>query len=301
VELQQVRYFLALAELGHFGQAARRCGVTQPALTSGIKRLERELEGPLFHRERTGAKLSALGEMVRPRLQRILDDASSVSDIARNYHLVDHAPLRVGILNTIGAASLASFLGRFRALAPGAQLDIDVQDRETLLQRLQRADVEIAVAAVLSDLPEWLVTRPLYRERFVVVMPPDHPFVGRTEIALASLDGERHIDRLACEMRAGLLQACRTQGVSLPVSYRTAHDPWVESMVSAGLGIAFMPEHALLNPGTPRAPLVDPEVSRQVALWRSGDHARTEVGRRFWEILSAHPWTAGDVDEGASD
>ena len=289
MELQQIRYVLALAEVGHFGKAAKRCGVTQPALTAGIKRLESELEGALFHRERTGTKLSALGEMILPRLRRVLHETHSVSDIARHYHLVDHAPLRVGVLNTIGARSLASFMGQFRALAPGAELEVQVMDRESLLDQLEQAEIEVAVAAMLQDLPDWLVTRPLYEERFVVLLPPDHALIGRPEIALEELDGQAHVDRLACEMRAGLLRECKTRGITLPVSYRTAHDPWVESMVSAGLGIAFMPEHALLNPATARAPLVAPSVSRRVALWRSGNHTRTEVARRFWSILSEYP------------
>jgi DNA-binding transcriptional LysR family regulator len=71
MEMQQIRYFLALCEKQNFTQAAKRCGVSQPSLTNGIRRLEKELGGSLFHRSKGGIKLSPLGTAVQPYLYQI--------------------------------------------------------------------------------------------------------------------------------------------------------------------------------------------------------------------------------------
>lgn len=80
-----MRYFLAVAEGGSFTRAAKACGVSQPALTAAIKRLEGEFEGELFTRGRGGAKLTPLGEMMLPRMQRIAREQQAVDEVARNF------------------------------------------------------------------------------------------------------------------------------------------------------------------------------------------------------------------------
>jgi len=80
--MQQVHYFLALCEEFNFTRAARRCGVSQPSLTTAIGALERELGGALFHRKPSIA-LTALGRMVRPYLDEIARNADQAREVAR--------------------------------------------------------------------------------------------------------------------------------------------------------------------------------------------------------------------------
>lgn len=286
MELHQVRYVMALVDAGNFTRAAERCRVSQPALTAGVKKLEQELGGPLFVRDRAGARLTTLGELLLPRFRRLADDASSVGQIAERYRDVETAPLRVGVLNTIGPTRLADVLAEFRRRAPGADLELRVLGREDLLRELEEANVEVALAAELVDLPEWLVIRRLYREGFVIVLPPTHPLQSNAEVCLGELHQQPYIDRTACELRTTVAKECSKRGIDLHTTYRTAHDPWVESMVVRGLGFAFMPEYSLVHPMSIRRPIADLEVFRHVALWRSVDHPRTPVGRRFWTALT---------------
>jgi LysR family hydrogen peroxide-inducible transcriptional activator len=85
VELQQIRYFLALAEELNFRRAARRCNVSQPSVTNAIKALERELGAPLFRRQKPRIALSEFGHAVRPHLARIADEVDHVREAARSF------------------------------------------------------------------------------------------------------------------------------------------------------------------------------------------------------------------------
>lgn len=86
MHLRHIRYFLALCEERHFTRAAKRCGVSQPSLSNAIKKLERDLRGPLFHRDRFGIRLTALGETMWPRMQRIESEFKQIQHSAHEFH-----------------------------------------------------------------------------------------------------------------------------------------------------------------------------------------------------------------------
>jgi DNA-binding transcriptional LysR family regulator len=85
MELHQIRYFLALCEEGNFTRAAKRCGVSQPSLSNAIKRLEEELGGQLFYRNRVGCSLSELGQELRPHLAKLDQCTSDVRECAARF------------------------------------------------------------------------------------------------------------------------------------------------------------------------------------------------------------------------
>lgn len=288
MEVHQIRYALAVHETGSFTRAAERCQVSQPALSGAVKKLEEELGGALFLRERGGVSLTPLGELLIPRLVRTCQELATIGDLAQRYRLLKQAPLAVGVLSTIGPRWLAPSLKNFRDQAPGIELELRTGSRDQVLRMLEEAEVEVALgsSAPTDALPAWLVSKALCRERYVVALPPGHPLVRHKEIELAHLDGEPYVDRLGCELREHVASACREAGVTLYASYRTAHDHWIESLVQAGIGFAFLPERTMHNRDAIR-PLVSPEVARTLCIWRCADRARTPGARRFWESLVA--------------
>src|SRR5512145_1391872 len=113
MELQQIRYFLAVSRHGSFSRAAEECEVSQPALTLAVKKLEGDVGGELFHREGKRLVLSALGRLIQPALEQAVVGAQSARSLADNFHLLRQAPLRLGLQSTIGPTRLASFLSAF--------------------------------------------------------------------------------------------------------------------------------------------------------------------------------------------
>jgi DNA-binding transcriptional LysR family regulator len=88
--------------------------------------------------------------------------------------------------------------------------------------------------------------RPLYGEKYVVLLPMDHPLTQFDTLRLDQLSGQNYVDRLACEMRQAVLQTCESSGIELDAKFRSEREDWVQSMVASGLGFAFIPEHAVL-------------------------------------------------------
>jgi len=285
MELHQVRYFLAVCDARNFTRAAERCNVSQPALTSAIKKLEEELDGALFHRERSGAKLTTLGRLVFPRFQRLAGESEWIAKIAHDHRHLEAVPVRLGVMPSIGPARLTQLLEAFRVEAPGLEIEIEVAMPAKLTAKLEEADLDVVVTNV--DAPPWAVVKPLYEERYYVVLPPDHPLSSKSEIGLPELGGERYIDRLECELRDQIAEVCAGRSIELYAAYRADREAWVECLVRAGIGYAFMPEHSIVSPDTVRRPLVDPEVRRSVSLMRSAERPVAPAAKVFWDTMLA--------------
>lgn len=288
MELTQARYFLAVVDAEHFTRAAERCNVSQPALTTAIKKLELELEGALFHRDRRGAKLTTLGTLVLPHAQRLVAASAAVDKCAANHRRLEGVPLRVGVISTIGPARLAGHLESFRARAPGVELELHIHRHSRLLTMLEEAELEVVISNVGTNPPDWLVVKPLYRERYFVLLPPGHSLASRSAVALAELGGERYIDRSACELRDQMVELCSERDVDLYAGYRTDQEAWIECLVRAGVGFAFMPEHSIIARDALKRPLCDPEVHRQISILRSADRPVSPAARLLWDTLLEH-------------
>lgn len=287
MELRQIRYFLEICEQGSFSRAADRCGVTQPALTMAMKALEAELGGSVFHREGRRLVLSELGQMVYPHLQRLAGEQDNALTVAQNYKLLKQAPLRVGILPTIGPARIGRYLGVFRDKHPGVELAVSEGSVANLAKRLGSADLDIAVTNAAGGVGAEFRTEMLYNERYVVIFPPGHRFAQLDAVRLADLDGEDYVDRLACEMREMVTKMLGERKVQLYAKFRSEREDWVQTMVLSGLGFAFMPEHSVTVGGLLSRALIEPAVARDVQALEVRGRERTPAAAFFLKGLIA--------------
>jgi DNA-binding transcriptional LysR family regulator len=266
MEMSQIRYVLAAARVLNFTRAAEECHVTQPALTKGIKALEAELGAPLFLREGRRVLLSEFGRSMLPHLKLIVEEAEAARTLAENFRLLEKAPLRLGVLSTIGHMRLARFLARLEAAHPGIELAVSEGSMGDLRDGLDAGRLDAAILSDLDSAGEALRLQPLYEERYVVVIPPQHRLGTMNAVTLQDLSGEHYVDRLSCEMREMVMQVCDGEGVQLYARFRSEREDWVQAMVLAGIGFAFMPEFSVSLPGLIQRPLVEPQVARKVAL-----------------------------------
>ncbi|MEL7367867.1 MAG: LysR family transcriptional regulator [Myxococcota bacterium] len=287
MEFHQVRYFLAVCDTKNFTRAAQRCSVSQPALTTAIKKLEEELGASLFVRDRSNTRLTTLGRMVRPRLLRLHEESVSVAQIALDHKLLKDVPLRVGMLHSIGPRYIAERLENFCRDAPGVDIELRIGTHQALLEGLQNGDYDAVIGNSGDTPPPWMVIRPLYSERYLVALPPEHSLQGRAKIRLRELADEPYIDRLGCEVRQKLIEAIEASDVGLYAKYRTDQEPWIECLVKAGVGIAFIPEFCILSETTHAAELVEPKLQRTISLMRSADTPQTPALQLLWRLLCA--------------
>lgn len=280
MEMSQIRYVLAAAKHLNFTKAAAACNVTQPALTKGVKALEGELGSPVFHREGRRVLLSSFGRSMLPHLQHIADEAHATQILAQNFRLLEDVPIRLGVMSTVGHIRLARFLGQFEKNHSGLELSVSEASVSDLKSKLSEGEIDVAVMTQTGGLSEEFRTQPLYSERYIVVFPPEHRLGRLNAISLHELSGENYVDRLACEMREMVMSVCETEGVELYARFRSEREDWIQAMVLAGIGFAFMPEYSVTLPGLLQRPLVEPSVERTIV-------AATVPGRKHSPAVEA--------------
>ena len=264
--MHQIRYALAAARTLNFTKAASECNVSQPALTKAVRALETELGGPLFHREGKRMLLSEFGRSLLPHLNNILHEAQITRSLADNFRLLVQVPIRIGIMSSIGHVRFSRFLGHFQKDHPGVEVAVSEADVADLKEKLNAGDLDVAVLNPMQGLGDSFRALELYSERYLVILPPDHRLTRQNVVELSDLSGEPYVDRLACEMREMVTAVCQEKNVELYARFRSAREDWVQAMVLARIGFAFMPEYSVTLPGLIQRALVGPEVSRTISL-----------------------------------
>lgn len=288
--MHEVRYFLAVCDTLNFTRAAERCNVSQPSLTRAIQKLEGELGGLLFRRERAATHLTDLGQLVRPQLEQIAKDADAVKSTANSFLKMKDAPLSLGIMCTIGPLRCVSFLSRFRADHSGIELTLTEATPARLAELLQEGRIDVAIMAQPEPFPERFDVHLLYRENFVVAFPPGHRFEMMNAVRIADVGGESYLSRINCEYYDTIGDICVRCNAPLKDAYRSEREDWIQSMVMAGMGICFMPEFSPVMPGLHTRRVVEPEVVREVCLVTVSGRRFSPAVATFVRALKAYKW-----------
>ena len=266
MEMQQIRYFLAVCDQGTITHAAQQTYVSQPSLTQAIKKLEDEIGGELFTRTRSGCQLTPLGRLVEPNLRKIYKDLQSTKAEAIRFNRLNTIPLRIGLMTTIGAQLLSPCLAWYQQEYPNIELELIIDSEKELLKQLDSGQLDLVISAPSQlPTPPYHLTR-LYEERYVVAFTNTHRFNQIQKIDLKALQSEAYLDRLNCELREDLKYICQHQEINLYAAYRSNSEEWILHMVRTGIGVALMPEYTLPKPSTDICYryLCEPEITRQV-------------------------------------
>ncbi|CAM2006267.1 LysR family transcriptional regulator [Acanthopleuribacter pedis] len=280
MEMHQVKYFLAVCEHRNFTQAAHAAHVSQPALTAAIKKLEEELGGPVFLRDRSGCALTPLGELVRPRLQHIQDEAAAtLADAVRHIRL-DRIPIRIGLFETVGGNLLARSIAQYQTANPTIEIELIYRRAEVALEELRDGLLDVVIAPDQAFSSEIYSADTLLREPYQVVFAKGHRFEAMDEVPLKEMTKETYLDRPNCEMREELLSRCKESGIEIYASYRSNRESWLLLLAAEGVGVAILPKSCVPDPmsGIATRPLTAPRVSRTlVALRYLKQPARAEL------------------------
>lgn len=266
MEMQQIRYFLALARDLNFTRAAESCNVTQPALTRAIQALEAELGGRLFNRERNQTHLSELGRMMLPYIQSIQAQADAARVRAKSVGKMKNVELKLCAMCTLSPTLLADFIVGFRQANPGVDLNVTDGAAKQVLQQLSAGEREIAVLGHPDEIDDRFHALPLYRERYVAVLPTQHRLANQKEVHVADLDNEPYVNRINCDLADFADEQFAKLGVQVNVVFKSERDDWVLGMIRSGMGWGFFPESFAFPSDVAVRPIVSPEFSRTVSL-----------------------------------
>lgn len=244
--LNELRYIVAVARERHFGRAAEACFVSQPTLSVAVKKLEEELGVSLFERGSGEVSVTPVGEQVVSQAQRVLEEAGVVREIARQGRNQLAGPLRVGAIYTIGPYLLPHLVPILTECAPEMPLVIEENFTANLRERLKQGELDVIIIS-LPFFEPGLLTRSLYDEPFVVLLPSSHPWTAREAIEPAALADETVLllGSGHC-FRDQVLQACPEclQGGKADGLQRNLEGGSLETiryMVASGIGITVLP------------------------------------------------------------
>ena len=268
MKMNQIRYFLAVCEHQNFTHAARELNVSQPSLTTAIKKLEGELGGALFLRDRAGCRLTSLGKIIRPRLETIQSETREAKAEAIRHIRLDRVPITVGVGETIGQRQISGAIERFRSQTPEAEIEIIVESHDKLLEGLRDGDYDIIISSIDVNAELYRID-PLYTENYRVVVASDHALSEFESVDMNILANTNMLDRLNCEMRDTLHETCAGRGHSLYATYRSNRVDWLLDLARNGSGAVILPETAIPDdPALHRLSLYDIKIERQVSALR---------------------------------
>lgn len=285
MDIYQIRYFLAIAETGGFTKAAERLLVSQPSLSAGIKKLEKELDVILFERGGRRAVLTPAGQFFLTKAQSILAEHQAVLHELKTFKT--QPVLRLGLLRTIRISSFAQLIGNFRQTYPKVAIELQDGGSVELQERLELGEIDLLVTGLDGSEANG-DSLPLFHQRIALAVANSHPFAQRKSVRLTELDGQPYIDRMHCKLRASVKQKFEASGLQQHIVYRADNEDWVIALVSAGLGITIMAEWRNL-PGITYLPIADWSIQRTIGLvWRTG-HENDSV-KAFCQFAASHDW-----------
>jgi DNA-binding transcriptional LysR family regulator len=231
MELNQLRYFIAVADLLSFTEAADRLHVSQPALSHQVKRLENELGARLFDRTSRKVSLTVDGRTFLPLARSVLlkvDEAARVMDERLG---VETGQVTFGVIPSIGAYVVPHILASFRRNYPGIEVLLVEAGALTLERKLLDGEVDFAIVTEPAA-PEALDVTPLMTEELLLVVPLHHPLAERESVALRELTEESFV-LLGGSFTLGTLvvDLCRRAGFEPKVAYQAGSLETVKSFV----------------------------------------------------------------------
>jgi LysR family transcriptional regulator, hydrogen peroxide-inducible genes activator len=298
IKLKDLRYLVAVADSGHFGQAAERCFISQPTLSAQLKKLEDYLGVQLIERQSRGATLTQAGEQIVARARLILSASDEVVTIAQTHRDPLSGRLKVAMIPTVGPYVLPQVAPAVHKQMPRLDLLLFEYQTAPMLEKIQTGEIDVGVLALPVEL-EGLSSRRLYDEDFNVALPEHHRLAQQTSVRIGDLEDESLLllEEGHC-LRDQALEVCSRISVHERQDFRATSLETLRQMVAAGAGVTLMPELASGGAygnarGVVIRPLVRPTPHRTIgAVWRKSS-ARVAAIQAFCEVLVKNVKRAG--------
>jgi LysR family transcriptional activator of glutamate synthase operon len=267
MDLQTVRWFLTVAELGHVTNAAAELRVSQPGLSRAIARLERELGVPLFDRAGRNVRLSPYGEVFLGHARRLLAEESTARRALAQAADPEGGEVALAFLHTQGTRLVPDLLRRFRDEHPRVRFRLSQDAASGLEGAIHGGAADLAITSPPQDTA--LTWRPMVTERLLLAVPEGHRLAARTRVRLAEAAGERFVAvRHGAGLRGVLESLAARAGFRPSILFEGDELATVRGLVAAGLGVALVaPAGAAESfPGLAEIPLSDPGAERTIGL-----------------------------------
>jgi DNA-binding transcriptional LysR family regulator len=289
--MHQVRYFLAVARTLNFTQAAEECHVAQPSLSRAIIKLEEELGGSLFRRERGLTHMTELGRLMLPQLGRCYESAVGAKALAASYRKGTYAPLRFALSQTVSMQLLTPALTELVRVFPGLELKFSRGTAPEVAEQLKTGAAELAIACPLGVEWERFEGWTLFNDGFSLVVHESHPLAGERAVRIAQLADVRLLRRTYCEHAAVLHDLLSESGISLRADDAIASDSDLASLLAANVGASIMPRSTRPADTLRFVSVEGLELTRPVVLYAVAGRERSPAANGVLRLLRAADWS----------
>jgi DNA-binding transcriptional LysR family regulator len=243
IDIRHFRYFQAVAQELHFGRAAARLCIAQPALSRQIQQLEEELGTPLLRRTQRRVELLAAGQVFLDRTNMILDEIERALIDARRTGAGEYGRLSVGFIHSSTYGLLPSIIERFRHLYPDIELELHEMPIGEQHVALARGVIDIGLLRP-QPAPAELEIQAVLEDPFLAAVPQTHPLAKRQSVRLKELAGEPMImfpQRGSPLFHSRIMAMCERAGFTPKVVQQATQIHTVAGLVGAGIGLAIIP------------------------------------------------------------
>jgi LysR family transcriptional regulator, hydrogen peroxide-inducible genes activator len=250
MNLQELRYLVAVAEHRHFGRAAEACNVSQPTLSSQIRKLEIELGVTLLERTNKRVDITPVGSQILTHAQRALAEAGQMEAVARAARDPLIGPLKLGVIPTLAPYLMPILLKPLRITYPGLTIELWEDQTRSLIDGLRNHRLDAALLATPPDAPE-ITEIALFDEPLLAALPLDHPLASQAIVTEESLADEMLVladgNCLAIHALAACGKPVPPRGTAAPQrsalqnSMQAATLETLVNLVAAGYGATLIP------------------------------------------------------------
>ncbi|HEY8648288.1 MAG TPA: LysR family transcriptional regulator [Candidatus Limnocylindria bacterium] len=283
MELQQLRYFVAIADTGTFTAAAKDLHVAQPSVSKQVRKLEAELGASLLERRKAGITLTDAGAILLPWARRVLADVDGARAEVAGLASLERGRLSVGATPSLSTVLLPRVLASFHAAHPGVSLSVVEAGSRDLVDRLASGDLDLALVILPLPREELFDTLPLLREELVLAVAKRHPLATRKTVRVGELRGVPLVMfRDGYDLRSATVAACEQAGFHPTFAIEGAEMDGVLRMAAAGVGVAVVPRMVVEKGGPLVAVrLVQPTLTRSVGVAFRRDRHRARAADAF--------------------
>lgn len=293
--VDELQWYVVLAETEHMTEAAGRLNVAQPTLSRALARLEHRLGTPLFDRVNRRLRLNRYGEILLEHARRCLAELDTASGRIAGLLDPERGTVRLAFLHSVATWLVPEVLRRYRGQEPGVRFELRQAAGHELLADLDDGHVDLAVTSPRPP-GAGVGWHALHRERLCLAVPEDHALAlaGRDRCGLVEAADEPFVVlRAGFGLRELSDQLCARAGFAPVVAFQSTEIPSMEALVGAGLGVAVVPAPRAGRdvPGVRYLPLADPGAHRSIGLaWRR-ERAMSPVSAQFAEFVRARRWS----------
>lgn len=286
--VDELEWFVVLAETEHMTQAAERLSLTQPTLSRALARLERRVGAPLFDRVNRRLRLNPFGMIMLEHARRGLAELAAAEERIATLRDPDHGTIRLAFLHSIAAGLMPEILRVYRAEAPGVRFELTQAAGHEIVEHLLAGRADLGLTAPRPEVDE-LGWTGLYRQQLCLAVPDGHSLAGREHVALADAGDEPFVTLQApIGLRRLTDELCARAGLTPRFAFESTEIGTLEGFVAAGLGVAIVPQPRpqRAEPGVRYLPITDDSAHRMIGLSRLRERPLPPVVDRFARFVA---------------